>query len=274
MRELPHQLSTNIHERMEREILLYLSKNKTGYLYGITKHLTEKKHLSVSSSQVDRALDKSASEGLTRPAKGPKLKGQRKGPFYYLTLVGLLKLLNYYVSPHDLHLIIEKNTDKVPLLFSEWEYFEQNNVAPKIIYAMRYFYFSFVLAGRFAVPNYSRSKKKLSKKKRKKLPQQQKWLTLRPKLNNAVLTRYILFHYLPILTLSEFETKYPLKGRIVEQCRRISFEWARIWSGKPKLRQYLIEQLTLMENKTRTKLGYIMELKEHIKLCNASGELT
>ena len=274
MRELPHQLSTNIHERMEREILLYLSKNKTGYLYGITKHLTEKKHLSVSLSQVGRALDKSASEGLIRPLKGPRLKGQKKGPFYYLTLVGLLKLLNYDVSPQDLHLIVEKNIDKVPLLFSEWDYFEQNKVAPKIIYAMKYFYLSYVLAGRFAVPNYSRSKKKRSKKKRKKLPQQQKWLILRPKLNNAVLTRYILFHYLPILTLSEFETKYPLKGRIVEQCRRISFEWARIWSGKPKLRQYLIEQLTLMENKTRTKLGYIMELKEHIKLCNASGELT
>jgi len=270
MRELPHQLSTNIHERMEREILLYLSKNKTGYLYGITKHLTEKKHLSVSLSQVGRALDKSASEGLIRPLKGPRLKGQKKGPFYYLTLVGLLKLLNYDVSPQDLHLIVEKNIDKVPLLFSEWDYFEQNKVAPKIIYAMKYFYLSYVLAGRFAVPNYSRSKKKRSKKKRKKLPQQQKWLILRPKLNNAVLTRYILFHYLPILTLSEFETKYPLKGRIVEQCRRISFEWARIWSGKPKLRQYMDEQLTRMQEMTSEKLAQITELAEYVESYNAN----
>jgi hypothetical protein len=265
-------LSTNTDRKIEKEILLYLSENKTGYLYQIIKHLTEEKKLPVWRSKVGRVLDKLASEGSIRPLKGPRLKGHKKGPFYYLTLVGLLKLLNCGVSSQDLFLIIGKNTDKVPLLFSEWDYFEQNKVAPKIIYAMRYFYFSYVLAGKFAVPNYSRSKKKLSKKK--KLPQQQNWLIPRPKLNSAVLTRYILFHYLPILTLSGFETEYPLKGSIVEQCRRISFEWARIWSGKPKLRQYLIEQLTLVENKTRTKLGYIMELKEYIKLCNASEELT
>ena len=261
-------MSTNIDKEIEKEILLYLNKNKRGYLYGITKHLNKEKQLSVWSSKVSRALDKLASEGSIRPLKGPRLMGHKKGPFYYLTLIGLLKLLNCGVSSHDLHLIIEKNTDKVPLLFSEWDYFEQKKVAPKIIYAMRYFYFSYVLAGRFAIPNYSRSKKKLSKKK--KLPQQQNWLIPPPKLNSAMLTRYILFHYLPMLTLSGFETECSLKGRIVEQCRRISFEWARIWSGKPKLRQYLIKQLTLMENKNRTMLGYIMELKE----CNASEEST
>lgn len=265
-------MSTNTDRKIEKEILLYLSENKTGYLYQLIKHLNEEKKLSVWPSKVCRALDKLASEGAIKPLKGPRQKGQKKGPFYCLTLVGLLKLLNYGVSSQDTYLIIENNINKVPLLFSEWDYFEQNKVAPKIVYAMRYFYFSYVLAGRFDVPNYSRSKKKLSKKK--ELPQQQNWLIRRPKLNNAVLMRYILFHYLPMLTLSGFETEYPLKGRIVEQCRRISFEWARIWSGKPELRQYLIEQLTPMENKTRTKLGNIMELKEYIKLCNTSEELT
>lgn len=260
LRELSHRLDTDIHRRMEREILLYLSRNKTGYLYGITKHLTEKKHLPISSSQVGRALDKSASEGLTRLLKGLKLKGHKKGPFYCLTLVGLLKLLCYDVSAQDLHTIIEGNADRVPLLFGEWDYFEKNKVAPKILFAMRYFYSFHVLEGEFVIPNYSRSKKK--KFRKKNLPKQQNWLTPRPKLNSSVLTRYILFHYLPMLTISTFETEHPLERRIVEQCRRVSFEWARVWSGKPKLRRYLNEQLIHLEKETCAKLGRIAELKQ------------
>jgi len=279
--ELSQQLGTNTRKTIEREILLYLSENKTGYLYGIAKHLKKEKHLSVSLSQVGRALDESASEGSIRPLKGPKLKGHKKGPFYYLTLVGLLKLLNYGPSPQDTHLIIEKNKNKVPLLFKEWDYFEANKVAPDIVYAMRYFYFSYILEGKFAIPNYSRSKKKLSKEKKKKerskkkkLPQPQNWLIPRPKLSSAALTRYILFQRLPMLTLSGFETEYSLQRsekenslqrRIVEQCKRISFEWVRIWSENPRLRKYLMEQLVRKEKMTGDVLRRIREVEDHIK---------
>jgi hypothetical protein len=266
-------LSTNADRAralIEKEILLYLSENKRGYLYRFIKYLNEEKKLSVYKITVSRVLDKLASEGAIRPLKGPRLKGQKKGPFYYLTLVGLLRLLNYGVSSQDLHLIIEKNTDKVPLLFSEWNYFEQKKVAPKIVDAMRYFYFAYVLEDRFHVPNYSRSKKKLSKKK--KLPQQQNWLIPRPKLDSAELTRYILFSNLLILTLSGSETEYPHKEWLAERFRRISFEWARIWSGKPRLRQYMIEQLTWKQEKISEKLDRFREVNEYIEHCHSNRD--
>ena len=268
-----------LHRTMQREILLYLGENKWGYLYNITDYLNKEKHLSVSSSQVGRGLDDLASEGSIRPLKGPGLRGHKKGPFYYLTLVGLLKLLTYCPSTQDTHLIIEKNKNKVPLLFKEWNYFETKRVASNIVYGMRYFYSTYVLEGRFAVPNYSRSKKRRYKKKKeqhkkKKLPPPQKWLVPRPKLNSAVLTRYILFHRLPMLTLSGFETEYSLQGsetdhplqrRIIEQCRRISFEWARIWSENPRLREYVIEQMIQREKTTLDVLRRIREVQDRIR---------
>jgi len=243
---------------MKREILLYLGKKRGWYYYGIHKDLCQTTKYRFWLSQVWRALRSLESKRFIRSHDGRrKLEGQKKGPYYYITILGLLKILTYDVSLAEIGLIMKKNADRVPLIFNEWDYFEQKGVTQKIVFAMRFFYVSYVMDGMFAVPS--------PFKPRKGLLRQQHWLLPRPKLNGAVLTRYVLFHYLPLLTLSRFEATEPIGKRVLENCRRISFEWVRIWSENPRLRKYLIEQLARKEKMTENVLMRIREVEDYIK---------
>jgi hypothetical protein len=106
-----------------------------------------------------------------------------------------------------------------------------------------------------------------AKKKKPSFPQRQ------ARTLGRELTRHVLFQYLPLATLSRFQVTEPMKISILKQCRQISFEWVRIWSGKPELRQYMVEQLTRRQKETSEKLAHITELVEYVESYHANRQL-
>gem|GEM_PF-6889952 len=83
-------------------------------------------------------------------------------------------------------------------------------------------------------------------------------------LNASVLTRFILFNYLPLVTLRRFETAEPMDRRIFEISRETSLDWIRIWADNPRLKKYLVDQLVLKDRDTADFLTRIRDLEHHI----------
>jgi|GEM_PF-5545902 len=104
---------TNWNYIARREALLYLTKNGEDYFYSLYKYLCKEKiapaRHQFAQSQVGRALHSLKSEGYIESHDGGLgHKGQKSGPFYTITLFGLLKALTYRLSPQDVRLIVKK----------------------------------------------------------------------------------------------------------------------------------------------------------------------
>ena len=112
------------------------------------------------------------------------------------------------------------------------------------------------MENRFETPSNPRSLKTLPQKP---------WLPSKFKLGGNVLTRFVLFNYLPRLALSRSKTETPLEKRLVENCRRISFWWVRIWAENPHLRKYLVDQMVHEEKTIEDVLKRIVELEDRLQ---------
>jgi hypothetical protein len=145
-----------------------------------------------------------------------------------------------------------------PLIFRDWDYFEKHGVIEKIVHALRLYYVDYdIRRQRANIGGFA---------KRRNLPFPQR----QARTLEKELTQHVLFQYLPLATLSRFHVTEPMKISILKQCRQVSFEWVRIWSGKPELRRYMVEQLTRKQKETSEKLAHITELVEYVESCNAN----
>jgi len=238
----------NKMKETKKEILLYLGRNRKGYYYEIYKYLSKKKK-GVYQGHVWRGLQKLKSEHLIESYKHEEQaeKGQKKGPYYRLTIIGLVKIFTYddlhkYFSP-----IAENHANKA-LIFSEWAYFEKQGVKEKIIVAIKSFYTSCV------------SKNSHSLKSEKQHP-----------AVNRELDRYVLFYHLPIVSLAPF---FRIKDRTsslmaFEEFRSRSFPWIRIWHGRQKLRRFMAREITREHIMAKDALIHIEEAKNYVKILAA-----
>jgi hypothetical protein len=240
----------NKMEDTKKEILLYLGRYREGYYYGICKYSAasrKKKRVyqgHVWQSHVWRALQELKSEHLIESYKHKKQieKGQKKRPYYRLTIIGLLKIFTYDDLPEYLGSIVENNANKA-LILSEWDYFEKQGAKEKIIDAIKDFYNSYV-------------SKDLHRLEGSLEPDRQ-----RPSVKRE-LDRYILFYHLPLVRLAPFfKMERTPRLMLFEQFRLNSFSWIRIWWGRPKLRRYMIKEITQEEIMARDTLLFISEAK-------------
>jgi hypothetical protein len=172
-------------------------------------------------------------------------------------MLGLLKALTYRLSPEDIRLIAKKNADKIPLIFGEWGYFEDKGAAENIVHALRYYYIQIltsIIEG---------------KDETQKIEPRRKFAYHyynQPELNASVLTRFILFNCLPLLTLRRLETVEPMARRIFETSRKTSLDWIKIWADNPRLKKYLVDQLAREDRDTEDLLTRIRDLEHHINV--------
>jgi len=238
-------------EKTKKEILLYLGRNRNGYYYEIYKFCAASRKKTqacedhVWQSHVWRALQELKSEHLIESYKDKKQieKGQKKGPYYRLTITGLVKIFTYDDLHKYLYLIAENHANKA-LIFSEWDYFEKQGVKEKIIEAVKDFHISWFSENSHLA-------------KSKKPPP-----TLKQELD-----RYVLFYHLPLVRWAPFAR---IRDRtssltIFEQFRRRSFPWIRIWYGRRKLRQFMTKEITQEQIMIRDALIHIVEAKNCIK---------
>lgn len=236
---------TNKVKTRERNVLLYLSEKGQECGYQLAKHFV------YSIGQTDRALDSLESQGFikTRHTK-PRRKGRRgfrpKGhnkDFHYITILGLLKALTYNLKPKRIRDIVERNRNKAPVIFKEWDYFVNSGNAKEIVQALRYLYFSY---------------------ETNKMPSGP-WVPRLPRLNRVVLTNHVLFNRLPLLILPNLaKTATPLEQRLFDNCQRMAFEWINTWANNPRLRKYLVNQIALKKTSTKDVLKRISELENRI----------
>jgi hypothetical protein len=245
-------------EETKKEILLYLSMNRSGYYYGIYKYLALKRGTRPYLSHVWRALQGLKSEHVIESHKCKKHieKGQKKGPYYRLTLIGLLKIFTYDDFNKYLGSIIENHANKA-LIFSEWDYFERQGVKQKIIEAIKDFYNSYVLE------DSHRPKGVLGLKRE------------RPSMKRE-LNRHVLFYHMPLVRMAPL---FRIENRTsnlmsFEQFRAYSFPWIEIWFNRRKLRQCMIKEITQEQILTRDALIHIMEAKQYIKSLAQAIQLT
>jgi hypothetical protein len=232
-------------EETKKEILLYLGVNRMGHYYGIYKYLTLKKGTRPYLIKVWRALQRLKLEYLIESFEHKKQleKGQKKGPYYRLTIIGLLKIFTYDDLYKHLSSIVENHANKA-LIFSEWDYFEEQGVKGKIIEAIKGFYTSYVSENSH-FPGLEKQHPTLKRE----------------------LDRYVLFYHLPIVSLAPF---FRIKDRssslmAFERFRLRSFPWIRIWYDRRKLRRFMTREITQEQIMARDALIHIMEAKNFIR---------
>lgn len=267
---------------LEKEILLYLAKNRSSYYYEIYKYLCSKKKFRFHLIQIWRPLKKLKSTKMikSREIKKTRTKGQKKGPYYFLTTVGLLRIFTYEKEiPKYVDTIAKIHKNKVPLIFHQWKHFKQQKAEGKIIQAIKSYYEFYVAKLVYEV---AKSKKaSLSRRgklkdvlKSGKLEFIDKWFKYRsleilPKMVKNELPKYILFYHMPLLNLPPISrVTNPTQRRVLKyllkRWRTEMFEWVRVWYSEPSLRQFMNEELSKYEEKAQ-RLTYIKELIEYIK---------
>jgi hypothetical protein len=277
---------------LEKEILLYLAKNRSGYYYEIYKHLCSRKKFPFHLIQIWRPLKKLKSKKMikSRKIKKTRTKGQKKGPYYFLTTIGLLRLFTYEEEiPKYVDAVSEIHKNKVPLIFNQWEHFKQQKADGKVIQAIKSYYEFFV-----AIPVREVAKsRKTSLLKRRKLKDiltsgklevfdkwyRQKYLEILPKKVKNELPKYILFYHLPLLNLPPISqiisqvtdtAKRHTLEYVLKRCRTEMFEWIRVWYSEPSLRLFMNEHLNKYEERVTQWFTCIKELKEYIKTLETS----
>ena len=230
----------NKMEDTKKEILLYLGRYREGYYYGICKYQGH-----VWQSHVWRALQELKSEHLIESYKYKKQmeKGQKKGPYYRLTIIGLLRIFAYDDLPEYLGSIVENNANKA-LILSEWDYFEKQGAKEKIIEAIKDFYNSYVSKNSHIL---RLEKHHLSVKRE--------------------LDRHVLFYHLPLVRLGPL---FRIEDRtsslaVFDGFRSRSFPWIGLWYGRQKLRHFMVKEIVQEQIMARDTLIHIREAKEYIK---------
>lgn len=273
---------------LEKEILLYLAKNRSGYYYGIHKYLCSKKKTLLNLIQTWRALKKLKSLKMIKSYKNKRIRtgGQKKGPYYSLTTVGLLRLFTYEkeISKYaDDIAKIHKN--KVPLIFRHWRHFKKQEADKKVIQAIKSYYKFYVAELVYELAKSKKMSLLKSKKlknilKSKKLEDMDKWvrfkhLEILPEMVKKELPKYILFYYMPLLNLPPIsQITDPTQRHVLEyfwkRWRSEMFEWVRIWHSEFELKQFMNEHLDKYEEKVAHWFMYIKELKEFIRTLETS----